>query len=136
METFKIIAKKSRRKRLWKTVVISSFVSLVFLGLLGKGLAELASGNGRDLQKQYEVMSEIAYPNVDYDSLYYNPTSYLSGTLRSDRFKDLDGVMVDYPAYEGNYSLTGSYKNPTSEATYSSTSGTYTRELRQKYPVF
>ena len=136
METFKIIANKSRRKRLWKTVVISSFVSLVFLGLLGKGLAELASGNGRDLQKQYEVMSEIAYPNVDYDSLYYNPTSYLSGTLRSDRFKDLDGVMVDYPAYEGNYSLTGSYKNPTSEATYSSTSGTYTRELRQKYPVF
>ncbi|CAM3512964.1 hypothetical protein HMPREF9378_0274 [Streptococcus sanguinis SK1 = NCTC 7863] len=136
METFKIIAKKSRRKRLWKTVVISSFVSLVLLGLLGKGLAELASGNGRDLQKQYEVMSEIAYPNVDYDSLYYNPTSYLSGTLRSDRFKDLDGVMVDYPAYEGNYSLTGSYKNPTSEATYSSTSGTYTRELRQKYPVF
>ena len=74
METFKIIAKKSRRKRLWKTVVISSFVSLVLLGLLGKGLAELASGNGRDLQKQYEVMSEIAYPNVDYDSLYYNPT--------------------------------------------------------------
>ena len=136
METFENVAKKSRRKRLWKTVAISSVLSLVLLGLLGKGLAELASGNGRDLQKQYEVMSEIAYPNVDYDSLYYNPTSYLSGTLRSDRFKDLDGVMVDYPAYEGNYSLTGSYKNPTSEATYSSTSGTYTRELRQKYPVF
>ena len=136
METFKIIAKKSRRKRLWKTVVISSFVSLVLLGLLGKGLAELASGNGRDLQKQYEIMSEIAYPNVDYDSLYYTQTSYFSGTLRSDRFKDLNGVRVAYPAYEGNYSLTGSYKNPTSEATYSSTSGTYTRELRQKYPVF
>ena len=136
METFENVAKKSRRKRIWKTVAISSVVSLVLLGLLGKGLAELTSGNGRDLQKQYEVMSEIAYPNVDYDSLYYNPTSYLSGTLRSDRFKDLDGVMVDYPAYEGNYSLTGSYKNPTSEATYSSTSGTYTRELRQKYPVF
>ena len=136
METFENVAKKSRRKRIWKTVAISSVVSLVLLGLLGKGLAELTSGNGRDLQKQYEVMSEIAYPNVDYDSLYYNPTSYLSGTLRSDRFKDLDGVMVDYPAYEGNYSLTGSYKNPTSEATYSSTSGTYTLELRQKYPVF
>ena len=136
METFEILAKKSRKKRLWKTVVISSFASLVLLGILGKGLAELASSNGRDLQKEYEVMSEIAYPNVDYDSLYYTQTSYFSGTLRSDRFKDLNGVRVAYPAYEGNYSLTGSYRNPTSEGTYSSTSGTYTRELRQKYPVF
>ncbi len=136
METFEIVANKSRRKRLWQTVAISTFVSLVILGLFGKGLIELASKNGQNLQKQYEVMSEIAYPNVDYDSLYYTQTSYFSGTLRSDRFKDLNGVRVVYPAYEGNYSLTGSYKNPTSEATYSSTSGTYTRELRQKYPVF
>ena len=59
METFENVAKKSRRKRIWKTVAISSVVSLVLLGLLGKGLAELTSGNGRDLQKQYEVMSEI-----------------------------------------------------------------------------
>ncbi|RSJ77033.1 hypothetical protein D8798_04235 [Streptococcus cristatus] len=136
METFEILAKKSKRKRLWKTVAISSFVSLALLLLLGKGLIELASSNGRNLQAEYEVMSEIAYPNVDYDSLYYTQTSYFSGTLRSDRFKDLNGVRVAYPAYEGNYSLTGSYRNPTSEGTYSSTSGTYTRELRQKYPVF
>ena len=136
METFEILAKKSRRKRLWKTVAISTFDSLVILGLLGKGLIELASKNGQNLQKQYEIMSEIAYPNVDYDSLYYSQTSYFSGTLRSDRFKDLNGVRVAYPAYEGNYSLTGSYKNPTSEGTYSAKSGTYTRELRQKYPVF
>lgn len=79
METFENVAKKSRRKRLWKTVVISSFVSLVLLGLLGKGLVELASSNGRDLQKQYEVMSEIAYPNVDYDSLYHTQTSFFQG---------------------------------------------------------
>lgn len=136
METFEILAKKSKRKRLWKTVAISSFVSLALLLLLGKGLIELASSNGRNLQAEYEVMSEISYPNVDYDSLYYTQTSYFSGTLRSDRFKDLNGVRVAYPAYEGNYSLTGSYRNPTSEGTYSSTSGTYTRELRQKYPVF
>ena len=136
METFEILAKKSRRKRLWKTVAISTFVSLVILGLLGKGLIELASKNGQNLQKQYEIMSEIAYPTVDYDSLYYTQTSYFSGTLRSDRFKDLNGVRVVYPAYEGNYSLTGSYKNPTSEGTYYTKSGTYTRELRQKYPVF
>ena len=136
METFEILAKKSKRKRLWKTVAISSLVSLALLLLLGKGLIELASSNGRNLQKEYEVMSEIAYPNVDYDSLYYTQTSYFSGTLRSDRFKDLNGVRVAYPSYEGNYSLTGSYRNTTSEGTYSSTSGTYTRELRQKYPVF
>jgi len=136
METFENVAKKSRRKRLWKTVVISSFVSLVLLGLLGKGLVELASSNGRDLQKQYEVMSEIAYPNVDYDSLYHTQTSFFSGTLRSDRFKDLDGVKVAYPSYEGNYSLIGAFRDPTAEGTYLSLSGTYTRELRQKYPVF
>ena len=136
METFEILAKKNKRKRLWKTVAISSLVSLALLLLLGKGLIELASSNGRNLQKEYEVISEIAYPNVDYDSLYYTKTSSFSGTLRSDRFKDLDGVKVAYPAYEGNYSLTGSYKNPTSEGTYLSLSGTYTRTLRQKYPVF
>ena len=136
METFENVAKKSRRKRIWKTVAISSVVSLVLLGLLGKGLAELTSGNGRDLQKQYEVMSEIAYPNVDYDSLYHTQTSFFSGTLRSDRFKDLDGVKVAYPSYEGNYSLIGAFRDPTAEGTYLSLSGTYTRTLRQKYPVF
>ena len=136
METFEMVAKKNKRKRLWTTVFISVFVSFLVLGLLGKGLAEWASYNGRNLQKEYEIMSEIAYPNVDYDSLYYMPTSYLSGALRSNRFKDLDGVRVAYPAYEANYSLTGAYTDPTSEGTYSSASGTYTRSLRQKYPVF
>ena len=136
METFEILAKKSKRKRLWKTVAISSFVSLALLLLLGKGLIELASSNGRNLQKEYEVMSEIAYPNVDYDSLYYTQNSLFSGTLHSDRFKDLDGVKVAYPSYEGNYSLIGAFKDPTAEGTYLSLSGTYTRTLRQKYPVF
>ncbi|WP_148887553.1 anti sigma factor C-terminal domain-containing protein [Streptococcus sp. Marseille-P6264] len=136
METFEILAKKSKRKRLWKTVAISSLVSLALLLLLGKGLIELASSNGRNLQKEYEVMSEIAYPNVDYDSLYYTQNSLFSGTLHSDRFKDLDGVKVTYPSYEGNYSLIGAFRDPTAEGTYLSLSGTYTRELRQKYPVF
>lgn len=136
METFEILAKKNKRKRLWKTVAISSLVSLALLSLLGKGLIELASSNGRNLQKEYEVMSEIAYPNVDYDSLYHNNTSLFSGTLRSDRFKDLDGVKVAYPSYEGNYSLIGAFRDPTAEGTYLSLSGTYTRTLRQKYPVF
>lgn len=136
METFEILAKKSKRKRLWKTVAISSLVSLALLFLLGKGLIELASSNGRNLQKEYEVMSEISYPNVDYDSLYHNHTSLFSGTLHSDRFKDLDGVKVAYPSYEGNYSLIGAFRDPTAEGTYLSLSGTYTRELRQKYPVF
>ena len=136
METFEILAKKSKRKRLWKTVAISSLVSLALLLLLGKGLIELASSNGRNLQKEYEVMSEIAYPNVDYDSLYYTQNSLFSGTLHSDRFKDLDGVKVAYPSYEGNYSLIGAFRDPTAEGTYLSLSGTYTRELRQKYPVF
>lgn len=136
METFEILAKKSKRKRLWKTVVISSLVSLALLLLLGKGLIELASSNGRNLQKEYEVMSEIAYPNVDYDSLYYTQNSLFSGTLHSDRFKDLDGVKVAYPSYEGNYSLIGAFRDPTAEGTYLSLSGTYTRTLRQKYPVF
>ena len=136
METFEILAKKSKRKRLWKTVAISSFVSLALLLLLGKGLIELASSNGRNLQKEYEVMSEISYPNVDYDSLYHTQNSLFSGTLHSDRFKDLDGVKVAYPSYEGNYSLIGAFRDPTAEGTYLSLSGTYTRELRQKYPVF
>ena len=136
METFEILAKKSKRKRLWKTVAISSLVSLALLLLLGKGLIELASSNGRNLQKEYEVMSEIAYPNVDYDSLYYTQNSLFSGTLHSDRFKDLDGVKVAYPSYEGNYSLIGAFRDPTAEGTYLSLSGTYTRTLRQKYPVF
>ncbi len=136
METFEILAKKSKRKRLWKTVAISSLVSLALLFLLGKGLIELASSNGRNLQKEYEVMSEIAYPNVDYDSLYYTQNSLFSGTLHSDRFKDLDGVKVAYPSYEGNYSLIGAFKDTTAEGTYLSPSGTYTRTLRQKYPVF
>ena len=59
-----------------------------------------------------------------------------SGTLHSDRFKDLDGVKVAYPSYEGNYSLIGAFKDTTAEGTYLSLSGTYTRTLRQKYPVF
>ncbi len=60
-------------------------------------------------------MSEIAYPNVDYDSLYYTQNSFVFRNLTFDRFKDLDGVKVAYPSYEGNYSLIGAFRDPTGE---------------------
>lgn len=60
---------KSKRNKLIKTVIISTAVSLLSLGLIYKGLAEVTSKNSEKLMDHQVVMEAIAYPNIDYSSV-------------------------------------------------------------------
>ncbi|MGT2933372.1 anti sigma factor C-terminal domain-containing protein [Streptococcus catagoni] len=134
---FEKIAVNSRRKRLWKTVLISVLCVIILLGLLVRGLVELTSKHGRRIMESYSTVSQITYPNVDYNSAYYQVHSPFSGQFISHRTKTIDGIEVPYETYQRQYSVFGEgaedvISNKFADQGYS----TYTRVSHQKIPQF
>ncbi|MFC3927635.1 anti sigma factor C-terminal domain-containing protein [Streptococcus caprae] len=130
------IAKKQKRKNRWRTVLISSLASLTLLVAGTKVLTEITSSHGRQVQDYYQTLSEIAYPNVDYRSSYFEPSSNFSGQFVSDRTKDIDGIQVFYERYIRNYSLTGAVYGNGMSTTTDQEGMTYTRLSNLKVPIF
>lgn len=105
LSSFEQIAKKNKRKNWIKLILISMVVSLLAIFGIYISLSKLASRSGEKVQESYLLLSEIAYPNVDYNSWGYQTTSPFSGTFYSHRVKDIDGIMVPFEKYEGDYSI-------------------------------
>ncbi|HEN2528294.1 TPA: sigma factor regulator N-terminal domain-containing protein, partial [Streptococcus agalactiae] len=97
------LAKKRKRKTLFKTVVLALITVLLVVGIAFKGFTYLTSKNGQKTYHNFELLSEIAYPNISYDSLYYQPSGQFTGKVHADRFKDIDGVQIPYSSFEENY---------------------------------
>ncbi len=137
LNDFEKIAKKSKRNKLIKTVIISTAVSLLSLGLIYKGLAEVTSKNSEKLMDHQVVMEAIAYPNIDYSSAYYIPSSLFSGTFHSDGYKDIDGINVNYENADAAYSLAliNNYGNSGLQISKDGKSA-YTRTDLFKTPMF
>lgn len=102
---FESIAKKSKRKQLWKTVGISMLGVLALGGILTKTLTELTNYHGNRVKEDYLLRSQIAYPNIQYKSWHFNPTSLTTGNFEANRFKSINGITVPYENYDANYSL-------------------------------
>ncbi|MGV3293934.1 anti sigma factor C-terminal domain-containing protein [Streptococcus pluranimalium] len=135
---FETIAKKSKRKQLWKTVSLSIIGALALGVVIAKGMTELTSYHGNRVKDDYLLRSQIAYPNVQYKSWYFNPTSTTTGNFTSDRFKNINGITVPYETYEANYSM---WRNgDTTEADWifqeSDGSPAYTMKENYKSPMF
>lgn len=102
---FESIAKKSKRKQLWKTVGISMLGVLALGSILTKALTELTNYHGNRVKEDYLLRSQIAYPNIQYKSWHFNPTSLTTGNFEANRFKSINGITVPYENYDANYSL-------------------------------
>lgn len=128
------LAKKRKRNTLFKTVLIALITVLLVLGITFKGLTYITSKNGQKAYNSFERLSEVAYPNISYDSLYYQPSGQFTGKVHADRYKDINGVQIPYSSFEENYSITGTFGTSADET--SANNNLFDRGTRQKVPQF
>ncbi|MEQ9764701.1 anti sigma factor C-terminal domain-containing protein [Streptococcus sp. ZJ151] len=135
---FEKIAKKSKRKHTIKTVIYSSMLAILVLGLGGKGLTELTSRNGRRILERYEFLNNIAYPNMFYKNYYFNAAGLFSGEFQSNRVKNIDGIEVPFEPMKVKYSLTqeSSHDSTSMGLWDSKETGVYSQGQQLKIPVF
>ena len=138
LSNFEKIAQKNKRKNLLKIVSLSTVLTLAAAATIFYGLIQKVNSNGKKIQDHYLLMSEIAYPNVDYISWGYQTTLFFSGDFYSNRFKDIDGIMVPFEKYTGSYSIQAGYHLNQDESLKSGDKGNsyYTYGNQYKVPVF
>ncbi|WP_162012853.1 anti sigma factor C-terminal domain-containing protein [Streptococcus sp. S784/96/1] len=138
LSNFEKIAKKNKQKSWVKIIVISTVISLLAVLGLVTTLEKMTSRTGVNVQKRYLKQSEIAYPNIDYTTWGYQATSPFSGTFYSHRTKDIDGIIVPFEKYEGDYFLFLSDSLNQGERLKSGDNGqsAYTYETSYKIPLF
>ncbi|HFU3800113.1 TPA: anti sigma factor C-terminal domain-containing protein [Streptococcus suis] len=136
METFELLAKKTRCRLTKKIWLISFIVILGSFTALYYGCKSLATYHRDQLQDHIYQLSHIAYPNIHFDLWSTNAISPFSGTFRANRFKDLAGVKVPYEPFEGAYSVTQHTIDLAGEEIFNQSGYSETFGLRQKFPQF
>ncbi len=136
MKTFEEVTKKSKRKNLWKTVGLSILGLLLITGATLKTLQILTANNGEKIYQEHELLSQVAYPNIEYSTYYYKATSLFSGAVHADRHKDLAGVPVAFGDYEYHYDWLGTYLNFSQDGPSYKGEIAYDRQTWSKLPLF
>ncbi|HEM2689622.1 TPA: anti sigma factor C-terminal domain-containing protein [Streptococcus suis] len=136
MKTFEIATKKSKKKHLWKTVGLSILGLLLITGATLKTLQILTANNGEKIYQEHELLSQVAYPNIEYSTYYYKATSLFAGAVHADRHKDLAGVPVAFGDYEYHYDWLGTYLNFSQDEPSYKGNIAYDRQTWSKLPLF
>ncbi|HEM5270693.1 TPA: anti sigma factor C-terminal domain-containing protein [Streptococcus suis] len=136
MKTFEEVTKKSKRKNLWKTVGLSILGLLLITGATLKTLQILTANNGEKIYQEHELLSQVAYPNIEYSTYYYKATSLFAGAVHADRHKDLAGVPVAFGDYEYHYDWLGTYLNFSQDEPSYKGEIAYDRQTWSKLPLF
>ncbi|MGQ7452517.1 anti sigma factor C-terminal domain-containing protein [Streptococcus suis] len=136
MKTFEIATKKSKKKQLWKTVGLSTLGLLLITGASLKTLQILTANNGEKIYQEHELLSQVAYPNIEYSTYYYKATSMFAGAVHADRYKDLAGVPVAYGDYEYHYDWLGRYQDFSQDGPSYKGEIAYDRQTWSKLPLF
>lgn len=136
MKTFDIAIKKSRKQHLIKAVGFSILGLLILSGLCLKMLQIMTASNGQKALREHELLSQVAYPNIENDSYYYKATGLFSGTIHADRFKDLAGIPVAFGDYDYHYDWLGTYLDFTQDGMEWREGVAYDRQKWSKLPIF
>ncbi|ANC99447.1 anti-sigma factor [Streptococcus suis] len=136
MKTFEEVTKKSKRKNLWKTIGLSSLIGFILM-LIGVQTVKIIVGarEGREVWEQTMLM-EIAYPNINHDGIKIQSTSYVSGKLYFDLYKDLYGVPMAFGQHEIYYDLFDSHYDFAQHLPGSTFKYLYDHSTNTKVPVF
>lgn len=102
---FDKIAKKTRRKN-WVTIIfISVFITMLCLVVAFRVMTVMTMKSAEKIRYYYDVMHEIAYPNITYNTAIFEPTSQFSGYYYLGRVKDIDGTVSHYEDVNAPYGL-------------------------------
>lgn len=138
LNDFEKIAIKNKRKNRLKTVGISVAAMLLSALIVFLGLRSLTARHAEKMRESYLLRTEIAYPNIDYNTWGFEPTSEFTGTFYSHRFKNIDGISVPFEEYRGNYSVSRPMSISQNEnvGEGDSRSSNYTHGNLYKVPIF
>ena len=99
MDTFEMIAKKSKKrniKRILLWSLVSIFATLAILLGIHILLGRMQTHQYFRAYEHYEHQAGIAYPNIETATHHTTPTGLYSSIFTMDRIKDLDGAKVAY----------------------------------------
>lgn len=138
LNSFEQVAIRSKRKSFFRNVVISVLISVLVMILVVVGLNKLTSKNGQKIQKRYNLLSQIAFPNISYSSWGFYPSSQYTGIFRASQFKNIDGIEVPFEPYEESYSFLSTYTGGSDSGLMSGDQGKtlYTHKTHKKIPIF
>ena len=137
METFERITKKNKQVRLIKTIGLSLLTSAVLVVIIAHILRIIVGYNGQKEFHYQELLSQIAYPNIDSEH-YQHMTGVFSEMIHTERSKDLYGVPVAFTSQDTYYDWLGVYEDitPNSPIYFKNGDRAYSRETWDKLPVF
>ncbi|MET3559107.1 hypothetical protein ABID29_002256 [Streptococcus rupicaprae] len=109
METFEILTKKRQKKSVKRTILISTVVTILGIGLVLTGfmlLELMAQNNYSRLQDYYFQRVTVAFPNIHLGSHSMRMKNF-GGEYKEYLVKDILGVKVPYDELEATYSTSG-----------------------------
>ncbi|MGT2714970.1 anti sigma factor C-terminal domain-containing protein [Streptococcus respiraculi] len=108
METFEVLAKKTRREWKKRTLLISFGSVLLASGvafLIWMGLGFLSAQQYHKLDDYYYRQTSIAFPNMQRDNVRVVFANNLGGTYEANLVKDIDGISVKYEEIAANFTV-------------------------------
>ena len=98
METFEILARKSRKRLMRRVIIWSTAVVLSVVGIYtGTRLVldKMTNDHLTEIMNYYDNRSQIAYPNLYFNNTI-QATNDFSNLYQLSRFKDIHGVPASY----------------------------------------
>ncbi|MBF0777377.1 anti sigma factor C-terminal domain-containing protein [Streptococcus cuniculi] len=108
METFELLAKKTKKEWKKRTLFISAGTVLlaVVAGFLSWiGLSFLSTKQNQQLDDYYYQRTTIAFPNMQRDNIRVTFAHHLGGHYEANLIKDIDGISVKYEEIEADFSV-------------------------------
>lgn len=139
METFEILAKKTRRKWTKRGLFISVATLLLFIvtGILVLfGLDYLSTKQYSQLADYYNKQSMIAFPNMSLNGVRSIWTGRLGGYYEASLVKDVNGIPVKYEEIEADFSVFNVQQDIFATLTIPSSSEQGSTEMAYSYKNF
>lgn len=99
--------KKARRKTILRTIMISLLVGLFLCITLSFSWLFIIRGSQEKALRDIELFSQVTNPNVEELGSQNTSNGVFEGILTFNRYKEVEGIPVDWSNYVMTYSLFG-----------------------------
>ncbi|WP_246942955.1 anti sigma factor C-terminal domain-containing protein [Bacillus pinisoli] len=105
--SFEKIVKKAKRKTIVRNILISLLVMIVLIVALGFSWLSMMRANQEKAMRDVELFSHITRPNVEELGFQSLGNGLFEGILYYNRYKEIEGIPVDWSQEVVTYSLFG-----------------------------
>jgi hypothetical protein len=106
-ESFAKIIGKARRRTILRNAVISALVLFFLIILLGFTWLSIMRWSEANARRDIELFSEITSPNIEESGVQQEGNGLFEGILTFNRYKEIEGIPVDWSERVMTYSLFG-----------------------------